>query len=97
VLAALADSALAIVARFDDSSSSSAGAAAPPAAAAAGESTGSSSSSGGGGAVLRQRAAGLGSPSVKAQQLMQQLQEFMVQHVYPAEATFDAHAHGANR
>jgi hypothetical protein len=92
VLAALADSALKIVARFDSSSSSSSSGLAAP-----GASGGSSSSSGAGVPVLRQRAAGLGSPSAKAQQLMQQLQEFMQQHVYPAEATFDAHAHGPNR
>jgi uncharacterized membrane protein YgcG len=98
VLAALADSALNIVGRFDNTSSSSETAD----ASAVGRRTGSngSGSSGGGNAspsVFRQRAAGLGSPSAKAQQLMVQLQEFMQQHVYPAEATFDAHAHGPNR
>jgi hypothetical protein len=104
VLAALADAALNIVARFDNTSSSSSSAASSSPAAAGAAAGGSvaglsSSSSSGGGSVpvLRQRAAGLGSPSAKAQQLMQQLQEFMVQYVYPAEATFDAHAHGPDR
>jgi hypothetical protein len=99
VLAALADAALNIVARFDNNSSSTVATAAGTAAGGSvtALSGNSSSSSSGCGSVLRQRAAGLGSPSAKAQQLMQQLQEFMVQYVYPAEATFDAHAHGPNR
>ncbi|KAF8061385.1 Acad10 [Scenedesmus sp. PABB004] len=43
------------------------------------------------------RAAGLGAPSARAAALLERVRGFLAEHVYPAEATLNAHAHGPNR
>lgn len=55
------------------------------------------SSSGGSGSSGRRRAGGLGAPSVRVQQLLRLLNQFMEQHVYPNEHVLEEHAGGPNR
>jgi hypothetical protein len=103
VLAALAEAALDIVARAD-TGAVTATSSSDLAPLSNGGSAGRDSRQGSGGALGKQQqqqqqgtSAGLGQPSSKAQQLLQQLKQFMAHEVFPNEEVFEAHASGPNR